>query len=159
MDIKDKTNFTSFLTNLSLDIAIIPDVLTGKLIYGNTAETSTRDFFVPKSTFYFEQNTARGSFNEAKRQWQTYEATLALKKSILNNNVVVDAVFGLGEYPKESYGFGAAGAGMLDAINTDNLGSATTQTTISSYKEKSKTPRRKKIWQKGESRLKAFEYR
>ncbi|WP_164905423.1 SusC/RagA family TonB-linked outer membrane protein [Flavobacterium sufflavum] len=139
LDIKDKTNFTSFLTNLSLDIAIIPDVLTGKLIYGNTAETSTRDFFVPKSTFYFEQNTARGSFNEAKRQWQTYEATLALKKSILNDNVVVDAVFGLGEYPKESYGFGAAGAGMLDAINTANLGSATTQTTISSYKEKSKT--------------------
>ena len=139
LDIKDTTNFTSFLTNISLDIAIIPDVLTGKLIYGNTAETSTRDFFVPKSTFYFEQNTARGSFNEAKRQWQTYEATLALKKSVLNDNLVIDAVFGLGEYPKESYGFGAAGAGMLDAINTSSLGSATTQTTISSYKEKSKT--------------------
>lgn len=137
--IKDKTYFTSLLTNLSLDIAIIPDILTGKLIYGNTEETSTRDFFVPKSTFYFEQNTARGSYNEAKRQWQTLEATLAFKNAFFNDKLIVDAVFGLGEYPKESYGFGAAGAGMLDAINTDNLGSATTQTTISSYKEKSKT--------------------
>ncbi|WP_346861195.1 SusC/RagA family TonB-linked outer membrane protein [uncultured Draconibacterium sp.] len=139
LEIKDDTYFTSLLANVSLDVEIIPNVLTGKLSYGNTYETSTRDFFVPVTTFYFEQNTARGSWNEAKRQWQTMEATLSFKKSVLDDKLTINAVAGIGQYPKKSYGFGAAGAGMLDAINTANLGAATTQKTISSYKAASKT--------------------
>ena len=75
LDIKDNTVYTSLFTNLSVDVRIIPNILTGRVSYGNTYETSTRDFFVPKTTFYFEQNTARGAYNEAKRQWQTMEAT------------------------------------------------------------------------------------
>lgn len=138
LDIKDNTVYTSMFLNLSMDVKIIPNILTGRISYGNTYETSTRDFFVPKSTFYFEQNTARGSLNESKRQWRTMEATLTFKKSFFEENLKVDAVGGIGQYPKDEYGFGAAGANMLDAINTDNLGAAISQLTIASYKNAAK---------------------
>lgn len=138
LDIKDNTVYTSLFTNLSVDVKIIPNILTGRVAYGNTYETSTRDFFVPKTTFYFEQNTARASLNESKRQWRTMEATLSFKNSFFRDNLKVDAVGGVGEYPRNEYGFGAAGANMLDAINTANLGAATSQLTITSFKNASK---------------------
>lgn len=138
LDIKDNTVYTSLFTNLSMDVKIIRNILTGRVSYGNTYETSTRDFFVPKSTFYFEQNTARASLNESKRQWTTMEATLSFKKSFFQDNLKVDAVGGIGQYPKNEYGFGAAGANMLDPINTANLAAATSQLTITSYKNAAK---------------------
>lgn len=138
LDIKDNTVYTSLFTNLSMDVKIIRNILTGRISYGNTYETSTRDFFVPKSTFYFEQNTARASLNESKRQWTTMEATLSFKKSFFQDNLTIDAVGGIGQYPKKEYGFGAAGANMLDPINTANLAAATSQLTIISYKNAAK---------------------
>ena len=63
---------------------------------------------------------------------------LIVQKKFFNHKLNVDAVGGIGQYPKNENGFGAAGANMLDAINTANLGAATSQLTITSYKNASK---------------------
>lgn len=53
LNIDDNSQYKSLLANISLDIDIIPDVLKGKLLYGNNTESSTRNFFIPSSVFWF----------------------------------------------------------------------------------------------------------
>lgn len=139
LDIADRTTYRSLNATASLDIKIIGNELTGRLLYGNSTEHTVRDFFVPSTTFYFQLNRARGSFNEANREWRTFEASLMYKKSLLNGNLNLDAVAGYGEYPKDEFGFGAASADMLDAINTANLFAGTGSINVSSYKSRNKT--------------------
>lgn len=138
LDIRDKTAYSSLLTNVSADFHIIPGVLTAKLLYGNNSESATRNFFIPSTTFYFQMFQTRGSYNEAKRQNQTMEATLSLKKHI-GNIVDLNAVGGVGQYLYDDYGFGSQGSGMLDAIGTSNLASANTSIAVTSYKDYTKT--------------------
>jgi TonB-linked SusC/RagA family outer membrane protein len=139
LDINDKTTYRSLNATASLDFKIIGNELTGRLLYGNSSEHTVRDFFVPSTTFYFQLNRARGSFNEANREWRTFEASLAYKKRLFNDNLNLDAVAGYGEYPKDEYGFGAASADMLDAINTANLFAGTGSINVTSYKSLNKT--------------------
>ncbi|HSC55256.1 MAG TPA: SusC/RagA family TonB-linked outer membrane protein [Phnomibacter sp.] len=139
LDINDKTAYSSLIATASLDFKIIGNELTGRLLYGNNYEHTTRDFFVPSTTFYFQLNRSRGSFNESNREWRTFEASLAYKKKIFNNKLNLDAVAGYGEYPKKEYGFGAASADMLDAINTANLFAGTGSINVGSYKIENKT--------------------
>lgn len=138
LEIVDQTQNSSLMTNVSADFKIIPNKLTGRLQYGNNFETSSRDFYVPSTTFYFQQFRTRGSQNEAKRQNETMEATLNYKTKI-STAVNVDAVVGTGQYTNNDHGFGSAGADMLDAIGTTNLGSATGNITINSYRGYSRT--------------------
>jgi TonB-linked SusC/RagA family outer membrane protein len=138
LDIRDRTAYSSLMTNVSADFHIIPGVLTAKLLYGNNAESATRNFYIPSTTFYFQMFQARGSYNEAKRQNQTMEATLSFKKQI-SNTLNLDAVGGIGQYIYDDYGFGSQGSGMMDAIGTNNLASATNSIGITSYKDYTKT--------------------
>ena len=139
LDINDKTNYTSLNATASLDVKIIGNELTGRLLYGNTSENSIRDFFVPSSTFYFQLNRARASLNESRREVTTMEATLTYKKKLLNNKLNFDAVAGTGQYKNSGYGFGAASADMLDAIGTSNLFAGSGAVSVGSYKFLSKT--------------------
>lgn len=140
LDIKDKTAYNSLNTTVSLDVKILGNTLTGRLLYGNLTENSVRDFFVPSTTFYFQLYQPRGSWNEAKRQNQTMEATLAYKKKLLDSKLNFDAVAGVAQYQNNGIGFGASATDMLDAIGTDNLaaGSASSRV-VSSYRNFSKT--------------------
>jgi TonB-linked SusC/RagA family outer membrane protein len=52
LDIKDKTKAHGLLANTSLDIDIIPNTLTAKLLYGNNSEYSVRDFYIPVTVFW-----------------------------------------------------------------------------------------------------------
>ncbi len=139
LDIDDKTAYTSLNTTASLDVKILGNELTGRLLYGNNSESSLRDFFVPSSTFYFQLNRARASLNDSRRDVTTMEATLTYKKKLLNNKLNFDAVGGIGQYKNSGYGFGAASADMLDAIGTSNLFAGTGAVTVSSYKSLTKT--------------------
>lgn len=139
LDINDKTAYSSLITTASLDFKIIGNELTGKLLYGNNSEHTVRDFFVPSTTFYFQLNRSRGSFNEANREWRTFEASLSYKKKLFDEKLNLDAVAGYGEYPKREYGFGASSADMLDAINTANLFAGTGSINVGSYKMENRT--------------------
>ena len=138
LNINDQTNNTTLFANFSADLKIIPNVLTAKLLYGNNSENSDRNFFIPSSVFFDNQYRSRGSASTAKRQNQTLEAIVTFKKKI-RDFVSIDAVAGIGQYPSDYYTFSATGADMLDAIGTDNLGSASLSSqTITSQKSAAK---------------------
>ena len=140
LEIGDQTNYSSLLTNISLDFTILPKILTGKILYGNNSENATRNFFIPSDVFYFQQLLSRGSYSEANRQYQTVEATLSFRKSLFKDIVNLSAVGGVGKYIYDDYGFVSQGSGMLDAIGTSNLASsASSSFGISSYKDYSQT--------------------
>lgn len=139
LDLRDKTSYNSLNTTVSLDVKILGNELTGKILYGNNSESSARDFFVPSTTFYFQLNRARGALNESKRELQTLEATLNYRKKLLKDKLSFDAVAGVGQYSNYGYGFGSASADMLDAIGTSNLAAGTGAITVSSYKSYTKT--------------------
>lgn len=134
LNIKDQTSFTGMLTNISLDVNIIPDKLTGKLSYGNNNEYSVRDFYIPETVFWGQINRARASLAEARRVNQTMEATLSFKEN-LGENIEVDAVAGVGQYIDRESGFGVEAFDIEDAINTDALENATGPKNVFSDRE------------------------
>jgi TonB-dependent starch-binding outer membrane protein SusC len=138
LNIADETNTTNLFANFSADFKIIPGVLTGRLLYGNNSENSDRNYFLPSTVYFNQLYRARGSVSTAKRENQTLEATVNLKKKI-KDIVNIDAVAGVGQYPSTYYTFMATGSDMLDAIGTDNLGSSSLSSqTISSQRSASK---------------------
>ncbi|MEO6453266.1 MAG: SusC/RagA family TonB-linked outer membrane protein, partial [Ginsengibacter sp.] len=131
LNIKDKTNYNSLYANLSLDINIIPGLLTGRVLYGNNTEQAARNFFIPSTTYFDQQFRTRGALTQSYRQYQTMEAYLALKKSF-PDFVNIDAVAGVGAYPRDSYGFTEEAKDMKDAIGTTALSSGK-EFNVSSY--------------------------
>lgn len=119
-DIQDRTNYHSLSTNVSADLKFIPDVLTGHILFGDNYEDATRNFFVPSTVYYYQQNLSRASLNYNNRENQTMEATLAYKKSF-GKLVNVDAVAGLGQYNSTYSAFGSQGQGGQNAIGTSDL--------------------------------------
>jgi len=137
LNIRDKTNNTTLNANFTAEFKIIPG-LSARLMYGNVTENSDRNFFIPSTVYFDQQYRSRGSVSTAKRENQTLEATVTLKKSI-GNLVNIDAFATVGQYPSSYYTFNATGADMLDAIATDNLGSASASSqTISSNRSGNK---------------------
>ena len=130
LNIQDKTLYNSLFANLSLDINIIPKLLTGKILYGNNTEQATRSFFIPSTTFYDQQFRTRGALSQSLRQYQTMEAYLSLKKSF--DFVNIDAIAGVGQYPRESNGFTEEAKDMKDAIGVTALSSGK-EFNVSSY--------------------------
>jgi TonB-linked SusC/RagA family outer membrane protein len=137
LDIKDRTNFSGMLTNLSLDIDIIPSLLTAKLLYGNNNEYSVRDFYIPKTVFYNQMYRARASLAEARRENQTMEATVSLNKQV-GDWLKISAVTGVGQYIDRYQGFAVEAFDLEDAINTDALQTATGPKNVSSYRNQDK---------------------
>ncbi|MGV3604425.1 MAG: SusC/RagA family TonB-linked outer membrane protein [Dyadobacter fermentans] len=133
LDIKDKTKAQGLLANTSLDIDIIPNTLTAKLLYGNNTENSTRDFYIPSDVFWGQLYRSRASLAETRRQNQTMEATMSYKKSF-GDWLNLDVVTGVGQYLEDFSGFSVETSMTQDAINTDNLGAATGPKIIGSYR-------------------------
>ena len=137
LDIRDKTSTNNILTNVSLDISFIPEVLTAKVLYGNNYENSNRDFFIPSTTNWFDDNRARGSLQYAKRQYQTFEGYISFDKE-LGKIVQTNIVAGYGEYIYDDNGYGIQAQDMLDAINTDNVAAGQATPGVNSYKNRNK---------------------
>ncbi|MEO6329941.1 MAG: SusC/RagA family TonB-linked outer membrane protein [Ginsengibacter sp.] len=131
LNIVDKTFYNSLFANISLDITIIPKLLSGKILYGNNTDQASRNFFIPSTTYFDQQFRTRGALTQSYRQYQTSEAYLTLKKSF-SNFVNIDAVAGVGQYPRDSYGFTEEAKDMKDAIGTTALSSGK-EFNVSSY--------------------------
>ena len=133
LDINDKTITSTLYTNFSADIDLIKNMLTAKVLYGNNAETSNRNFYIPSYVDWGQLYLSRGTINDASRQNQTFETTLQFKKKV-GKVLDIDGVVGYGQYITDNYGSGMYATGMLDAIGTDNMGAAPTRQYVSSYK-------------------------
>ncbi|MBN2610414.1 MAG: SusC/RagA family TonB-linked outer membrane protein [Bacteroidales bacterium] len=120
LDIKDQSLNNTLLVNTSLDINIIPNVLKGKIVYGNNLEGSFRDFFIPSTTNWFDDYRARASIQENKRQRQTFESFMTFNKEIADV-VTINALAGYGEYIENRFDFGVQSFDMNDKINTTNI--------------------------------------
>ena len=142
LDISDQTFGNSLATNLSADFKIIPNVLTGRLLYGNAFETAKREFFVPSTVYYYTTFQARGSLNYSDRNNETMEATLSYKDRFLDDKLTLDIVGGLGQYQNRFSAFGSQGAsaaGGADAIGITNLSLSNLNMGITSRKYEDKT--------------------
>lgn len=133
LDIDDKTNSSTIFATASLDIDIIPDVLTGKILYGNNYENADRSFYIPSDVFWGQVYQARATLSDMQRQNQTMEAMISFTRSF-GEIVSINAVAGLGQYIYDDNGSEMVATDMLDAIGTDNMAAASSYESMSSYK-------------------------
>ena len=98
LDIKDQSSNSMLFAKTSLDINFIPDVLTGRILYGNSYEESLREYYIPSDVNWFDDYRSRGSIQQSNRQSQTIETFLTFKHNF-NDIVKMDLVVGFGEYP------------------------------------------------------------
>jgi len=133
LNISDKTNSSTLFSTFSLDIDLIPKMLSAKLLYGNTLDNASRNFYIPSDVLFGLIYQSRGAIATQQRQNQTMEATLAFKKSFANI-IDLDAVAGYGQYIYDDNGSGMTATDMLDATGTSNMGAAPTRNSMTSYK-------------------------
>ncbi|MBN2273469.1 MAG: SusC/RagA family TonB-linked outer membrane protein [Bacteroidales bacterium] len=131
IDVKDNTVSSGILSTISLDIDIIPNLLKGKLLYGNNFENANRDFYIPSTVYWGQIYQSRGSLFENRRQNQTMEAILSFNKKI-GEFLNLDLMGGVGQYQDDYYSYGIEASDMLDAINTSSIEAAPTKTAFSS---------------------------
>ena len=125
LTIKDRTNNSAILAKTYLEVNFIPEVLSGKILYGNNYEQSFRDFYIPSDVNWFNNYRSRGSIQETTRRRQTFETYLTFKKT-LSDIVNVNIVAGYGEYKNAEYSWGVQLFDILDLFNTDKIDGAVT---------------------------------
>jgi TonB-linked SusC/RagA family outer membrane protein len=123
LTIKDKTQQSALFANTSLDIDIIPKMLSAKIQYGNNFETALRTFFVPSTVFYQMLYQSRGAIDNSQRQTQTLTGILNFKKNF-KNLVNLDILAGYEQNSSDHYFNGLSASGMLDAMEYNSMGAA-----------------------------------
>jgi TonB-linked SusC/RagA family outer membrane protein len=132
LNVSDNTKYRSLAANVSLDIKIIPGVLTGHILYGDNNETATRYFSVPGTVFYQQLNLSRASINNQIRDNYTTEGTLNYKQDFFNKKLNVDIIAGTGQYKNTFNSLSSQGSGAPDAYGTTNLSAETGNLSITS---------------------------
>ena len=135
--IQDFSGTEGFMTNISLDLTLLPGWLTARGLYGYNRETSDRDIYIPTDVYFDQVMQSRGSMQRAQRQNSTLEGTVALDHVFLDDALTVNAVLGMGRYFTETRNMGVAYYDNYDAIGNDNIGLATGSVTPSSAHTKS----------------------
>ncbi|MDR8394531.1 SusC/RagA family TonB-linked outer membrane protein [Aliifodinibius sp. S!AR15-10] len=131
--IRDETAYNSIFSRFSVDLTLIPNKLTGRLLYGNNYEASERDYFIPSTVNWFDENASRGSLQQEDRMYQTMESYLNFTSDI-GEFAEVSAVAGFGQYINEGFRFGLSARGMLDAVNTNRVDGADSNVNSSRWK-------------------------
>jgi TonB-linked SusC/RagA family outer membrane protein len=131
-NLDDKTASNGSYVNFNLNVDIIKNMLSAKLLYGYNREASRRSVFIPDDLYFDQMYKSRGNLGEDNRRNQTMEATLAFTKSFDFMNV--DAVVGMGKYLDSYNGMNVSYDGMYTAIGNDNLSAATGVITPGSYR-------------------------
>ena len=133
-DISDISQSSGFHTNFTVDVDIWKKILTAKLIWGYTKESSKRDVFIP-STVYFEAILQpRGSMVKDARTAKTLEGILNFNKSFFDEKLRVDLMAGMGQYITTWDGMSVKYKDINDAIGNDNIGAATGIHKANSYR-------------------------
>ena len=133
LEMSDKTTAMAILAGLSLDVDLIPKVLTAKILYGNNFDNARRNFFIPSTVYWNQLNQSRGAISNGERQYQTLEATMSFNKKIAA--VKFDALAGTGQYEASYEDNSMTGTDMLDAIGTNNMAAAANKFYMTSSKE------------------------
>ena len=119
-NINDKTKHNAFFANFSLDIDILKNMLTAKLVYGVNSENSKRAFYIPSNIYFNEMYRSRGDVGTALRMKQTMEATVSFRHSFADI-IAVDAVVGMGRYLDSAEGLSTYYENTNDHIGNDKI--------------------------------------
>ena len=132
-DLQDQTASNGSYINFNLNIDIIKNMLSAKLLYGYNREASRRSVFIPDNLYFDQMYESRGNLGIDNRKNQTMEGTIAFNKSF-DQLLNIDAVVGMGRYIDNYDGMNVAYDGMYTAIANDNLSAATGAITPGSYR-------------------------
>ena len=119
-EIQDMTTSNGSYINFNLDIDIIKNMLSAKLLYGYNREASRRSVFIPDDIYWDQMFKSRGNLGYDNRRNQTMEGTLTFNKSI-SELLDVNAVAGMGRYLNNHDGMNVAYDGIYNTIGNDNL--------------------------------------
>lgn len=132
-DIQDETSSSGTFLNFNLDIDIIKNMLSAKLLYGINKETSRRSVFIPDYVYFDQMYKSRGNLATDNRKNQTMESTLSFNKKF-GDLLNFDAVIGMGRYLDNYDGMNVAYDGMYNAIANDNLSAVSGTVAPGSYR-------------------------
>jgi TonB-dependent starch-binding outer membrane protein SusC len=131
-EVDDYTISNRFFGLTSLDVTIIPDILTAKISAGANTDASKRDFFLPKSVFWDDVYMSRGSITDEKKFQTSLEGYFTFVKSI-GEIAKVTIMVGMGQYKDITYYSTMAFRNFNDAFKTNNAASGE-MNSMSSYK-------------------------
>ncbi|KAA6331363.1 TonB-dependent receptor SusC [termite gut metagenome] len=117
----------------NLDLDIIKDMLSAKVLFGYIKDRLSRNVYIPLHVYYDQLNLSRGSLAEDRRQNETLEGTIAFNKT-LSEVLRIDAVAGMGMYWNSTFSLGDSYSEINDVLGNDNIGAATGTHTPTSYR-------------------------
>ena len=130
LQIRDGSKQSSYYVNFALDIDIIKDMLSAKLLY---KENGKRSAYIPKDVYWGLVRKSRGSLGYNERQYETMEGTLSFRHKFWNM-IDVNAVAGMGRYLDKGTGMTVSYQNANDMINDSNLAAADGPFSPTSYK-------------------------
>lgn len=133
LEICDESKQSSYYVNFALDIDIIKNMLSAKLLYGVNKENGKRSAYIPKDVYWGLVRKSRGSLGYNERQYETMEGTLSFRHKFWNM-IDVNAVAGMGRYLDKGTGMTVSYQNANDMINDSNLAAADGPFSPTSYK-------------------------
>lgn len=133
LKIKDQSRQNSFYVNLALDVDLVKNWLSARVVYGANKENSRRSSYIPDDVYFGLVKKSRGSLGYADRQYQTMEAMLNFQHKF-GKILDMSAVAGYGRYLDQGDGMTVSYQNANELIQDSNLSAADGPFTPSSYK-------------------------
>ena len=133
LDIIDESRQSSYYANFAMDIDIIRQMLSVRLVYGINHETGRRTSYIPKDVYFGLVKKSRGSLGYVERQYETMEGMVNFNHNFWQA-LDFNAVVGMGRYVDKGNGMTVSYQNANDMIQDSNLGAADGPFVPSSYK-------------------------
>ena len=133
LDIIDESRQSSYYANFAMDIDIIRQMLSVRLVYGINHETGRRTSYSPKDVYFGLVKKSRGSLGYVERQYETMEGMVNFNHNFWQA-LDFNAVVGMGRYVDKGNGMTVSYQNANDMIQDSNLGAADGPFVPSSYK-------------------------
>lgn len=131
--IQNDSRSTGYNLNFVVDLDIIKNMLTGKVIFGYNNENSERSVYIPSDVYYDQMYKSRGNLGRNERYNTTLEGILSFNKEF-SDNFRMDAVIGMGRYLNKYTGMNVSYTDNNDVLGNDNIGAAAGTYTPNSYR-------------------------
>ena len=123
LDIIDESRQSSYYANFAMDIDIIKQMLSVRLVYGINHETGRRTSYIPKDVYFGLVKKSRGSLGYVERQYETMEGMVNFNHNFWQA-LDFNAVVGMGRYVDKGDGMTVSYQNANDMIQDTNLGAA-----------------------------------
>ena len=133
LDIKDQSRQSSYYANFAMDIDIIKQMLSVRLVYGLNNESGRRTSYIPKDVYFGLVKKSRGSLGYVERQYETMEAMVNFNHHF-GKFLDFNAVVGMGRYVDKGNGMTVSYQNANDMIQDTNLSAADGPFNPTSYK-------------------------